>query len=97
MEAICEGLPMLVQPCFADQTVTARYVTHQWGIGLEVGEVLERVAVAKAITGLMAGEEGLQAPRERACLLKMQASQCVAEEGSASLAIDKLVEYILAL
>ncbi|KAL6638982.1 hypothetical protein ACP70R_022712 [Stipagrostis hirtigluma subsp. patula] len=97
METICEGVPMLTQPCFADQTVSARYVTHKWGTGLEVGDVLERGAVAKAIGRLMAGEQGPQTPRERALLLKNQASQCVADGGSASLAIDNLVEYMLAL
>uniref|UniRef100_J3MJP2 UDP-glycosyltransferases domain-containing protein n=1 Tax=Oryza brachyantha TaxID=4533 RepID=J3MJP2_ORYBR len=36
------------KPCFADQTVNARYVTHQWGVGLELGEVFDRARAAEA-------------------------------------------------
>lgn len=97
VEAISEGVPMLVQPCFAEQIVNARYVTHQWGIGYEVGKPLERTAMAKAARKLMAGELGPQGPRERARLLKAQAKQCVAEGGGISLALDGLVDYICSL
>jgi UDP-glucosyltransferase BX8/BX9 len=97
VEAISEGVPMLVQPCFAEQIVNARYVTHQWGIGYEVGKPLERTAMAKAARKLMAGELGPQGPRERARLLKAQAKQCVAERGGISLALDGLVDYICSL
>ncbi|OEL31370.1 UDP-glucose iridoid glucosyltransferase [Dichanthelium oligosanthes] len=97
MEGICEGVPMLVQPCFADQTVNARYVTHRWGTGLEIGKVFERTAMARTIRMLMAREQGPQAPKERAHLLKMEASRCVGAGGAASLALDDLVEYMLGL
>jgi UDP:flavonoid glycosyltransferase YjiC (YdhE family) len=90
LESICEGVPMLVQPCFADQMVTARYVTHEWGVGLEVGEVLERGTVAKAVTEVMAGEDGAQM-RERAHRLQMQAS------AATSSAMDSLIRFILSL
>jgi hypothetical protein len=66
VEAISEGVPMLVQPCFAEQIVNARYVTHQWGVGFEVGKPLERTAMARMIRRLMARELGPhQGPRER--------------------------------
>lgn len=93
LESICEGVTMLAQPCFADQTVNARYLTHQWGIGIELGNVIERARVAKTVTMLMAaGKEG-DLVRERARQLKLQADQCVAT----SLAIDNLVNYMLSL
>jgi hypothetical protein len=97
MEAVCEGVPMLVHPWLADQTGSARCVTRRWGIGLEAGRVVERTAMARAIRRLMVGEHGPQAPRERARLLRMQARECVAEGGPASLAMDGLVEFILGL
>uniref|UniRef100_A0A0D9WX90 Glycosyltransferase n=1 Tax=Leersia perrieri TaxID=77586 RepID=A0A0D9WX90_9ORYZ len=58
LESICEGVPMLAQPCLGDQTVSARYITHQWGVALELGEVFDRVRVAEAARKLMVGEEG---------------------------------------
>jgi UDP-glucosyltransferase BX8/BX9 len=58
LESLCEGVPMIAQPCFADQMVNARYVTHQWGVGLEVGGVVERGNVAEAVRKVMAAEDG---------------------------------------
>ena len=92
LESICEGVPMLAQPCFADQTVNARYLTHQWGVGLELGDVIERTRVAKTVRAMMAGKEGDRV-RERARELKLQANQCVAS----SLATDSLAQYMLSL
>ncbi|KAF0900075.1 hypothetical protein E2562_026811 [Oryza meyeriana var. granulata] len=92
LESVCEGVPMLAQPCFADQTVNARYVTHQWGVGLELGEVFDRARVAEAVRRLMVGEE-CAAMRESARRLKIQAKQCV----SATVAMDNLVKYICSL
>jgi hypothetical protein len=98
LEAVGEGVPMLVQPCFGDQTVNARYVARRWGTGLDVvGRVFERTALARSIRRLMAREMRPQAPRVRARFLMLQARQCVAEGGPASLALDGLVEYMLGL
>ena len=90
LESICEGVPMLVQPCFADQMANARYVTHRWGVGMEVGEVVERGRVAEAVARLMVGEDGARM-RERARHLQMQAS------AAASSAMDSLVQYMVSL
>lgn len=90
LESVCEGVPMLVQPCFADQMVNPRYVTHEWGVGLEVGEEIERGRVAMAVTKLMAGEDAAQM-RGRAYHLKILAS------AATSLSIDSLIHYISSL
>jgi UDP:flavonoid glycosyltransferase YjiC (YdhE family) len=92
LESICEGVPMLAQPCFADQTVNARYLTHQWGVGLELGDVIDRAGVAKTVRMLMAGRKW-DLMRKRARQLKLQADQCV----DTSLATDNLAQYILSL
>ncbi|XP_040381811.1 DIMBOA UDP-glucosyltransferase BX8-like [Oryza brachyantha] len=94
LESICEGVPMLVQPCFGDQTVNARYVTQQWGVGLELGEVFDRARVAEAVRKLMVGEEGA-AVRERARDLKAKARQSVEDDGASAAAIDRLVRYMV--
>ncbi|CAL5066266.1 unnamed protein product [Urochloa decumbens] len=90
LESVCEGVPMLVQPCFGDQMVNARYVTHEWGVGMEVGEVIQRERVAVAVKKVMVGEDGAQM-RERARRLQMQASDAT------SSAMDGLVQYIMSL
>ncbi|KAJ4970180.1 hypothetical protein NE237_003279 [Protea cynaroides] len=35
------GLPMLCRPCFGDQRVNARYVSHVWTVGLQLENKLE--------------------------------------------------------
>uniref|UniRef100_A0A0E0E9I7 Glycosyltransferase n=1 Tax=Oryza meridionalis TaxID=40149 RepID=A0A0E0E9I7_9ORYZ len=94
LESICEGVPMLAQPCFGDQTVNARYVTHQWGVGLELGEVFDRDRVAEAVRKLMVGEEGA-AMRDKARGLKAKASKSVEDDGASNAAIDRLVRYMV--
>uniref|UniRef100_I1Q9D5 UDP-glycosyltransferases domain-containing protein n=1 Tax=Oryza glaberrima TaxID=4538 RepID=I1Q9D5_ORYGL len=81
------------KPCFGDQTVNARYVTHQWGVGLELGEVFDRDRVAEAVRKLMVGEEGA-AMRDKARGLKAKASKSVEDDGASNAAIDRLVRYI---
>lgn len=34
LESISKGVPLLCMPCFADQKVNARYVSHEWRIGV---------------------------------------------------------------
>uniref|UniRef100_A0A0D9WXM0 2,4-dihydroxy-7-methoxy-2H-1,4-benzoxazin-3(4H)-one 2-D-glucosyltransferase n=1 Tax=Leersia perrieri TaxID=77586 RepID=A0A0D9WXM0_9ORYZ len=92
LEGICEGVPMLAQPCFSDQTVNTRYVTHQWGVGMELVKVFDRVRVGEAVRELMVGEEGDRV-RDNARRLRIQANQCVAS----TRAIDDLVEFVRSL
>ncbi|KAF0909006.1 hypothetical protein E2562_030546 [Oryza meyeriana var. granulata] len=94
LESICEGVPMIVQPCFGDQKVNARYVTHQWGVGQELGEVFDRDCVTEAVRRLMVGEEGA-AIREKARRLKAKARQSVEDNGASTVAIDRLVQYMV--
>ncbi|EAZ39253.1 hypothetical protein OsJ_23677 [Oryza sativa Japonica Group] len=82
------------KPCFGDQTVNARYVTHQWGVGLELGEVFDRDRVAEAVRKLMVGEEGA-AMRDKARGLKAKASKSVEDDGASNAAIDRLVRYMV--
>ncbi|CAD6220532.1 unnamed protein product [Miscanthus lutarioriparius] len=91
LESVCEGVPMLVQPCFADQMVNARYVTHEWGVGMEVGEEIEKGRVAKAVTKLMVGEDAAQVRGRAHHRLQKQAS------AATSLSIASLVHYISSL
>ncbi|KAF3454615.1 hypothetical protein FNV43_RR05063 [Rhamnella rubrinervis] len=36
LESISEGVPMICKPCFGDQKVNARYVIHEWRVGIEL-------------------------------------------------------------
>nr|POE84329.1 udp-glucose iridoid glucosyltransferase [Quercus suber] len=94
LESICEGIPMICKPCFGDQRVNARYVSHIWRVGLELENELDRGEIEKAIRRLMAGKEG-EAMREKAKNLKEKVELCLKEGGSSNNSLNKLVEMIM--
>jgi UDP:flavonoid glycosyltransferase YjiC (YdhE family) len=94
IESICEGIPMICRPCFGDQTVNARYVSHVWRLGLELEGDLERGEIERAIRKVMAEEEG-EAMRERAKNLKENIELCTKEGGSSYNSLKRLVEMIM--
>ncbi|KAL0369999.1 UNVERIFIED_CONTAM: UDP-glucose iridoid glucosyltransferase [Sesamum angustifolium] len=52
LESMCEGVPLICRPCFADQLVNARYMTHVWRVGLEL-EDFKQISIEKGIKTLM--------------------------------------------
>lgn len=49
LESICEGVPMICMPCFTDQMVNARYVTHVWRVGVQLENGLEIAQIQRDI------------------------------------------------
>eukprot|EP00268_Persea_americana_P062572 TRINITY_DN80328_c0_g1_i1.p1 TRINITY_DN80328_c0_g1~~TRINITY_DN80328_c0_g1_i1.p1 ORF type:complete len:457 (-),score=75.74 TRINITY_DN80328_c0_g1_i1:61-1431(-) len=93
MESVGEGVPMLCWPCFWDQKVNARYVTHVWEVGVELDSVLERGEVERAIKLLMVDEEGAEI-RKKAKELKESTELAGREGGSSFTALYSLIELI---
>ncbi|KAL0285861.1 UNVERIFIED_CONTAM: UDP-glucose iridoid glucosyltransferase [Sesamum calycinum] len=52
LESMCEGVPLICRPCFADQLVNARYLTYVWRVGIELQNARERT-IEEAIRTLM--------------------------------------------
>lgn len=94
IESICEGVPMLCYPCFGDQMANARYVSHVWGIGIMLGDKLERVEIEKAIRKLMTESENGEI-MIRIEDLKEKADCCIQEGGSTFKSLQYFVDYIL--
>lgn len=93
LESICEGVPMICTPCFTDQLVNARYVSHVWNVGLHMENVLSREKIEMAIKRLMEDREG-GAVRDRALHYKEKANLCLKPGGSSNNSLNKLVNYI---
>ncbi|CAJ1862767.1 unnamed protein product [Sphenostylis stenocarpa] len=96
LESICEGVPMICMPCFADQKVNAKYASSLWKVGVQLQNKLERGDVEKAIKKLMVGDEANQI-RENALNLKEKAIACLKEDGSSYCFLDSLVSDILSV
>ncbi|CAD6226230.1 unnamed protein product [Miscanthus lutarioriparius] len=94
LESICEGVPMICRPQFADQMINMRYVQDVWKIGFELDGDLERGKIERAVTKLLCMEEGRHM-RQRAKDLRNKAIKCIKEEGTSKSAIELLVNHIM--
>ncbi|KHN17866.1 UDP-glycosyltransferase 76F1 [Glycine soja] len=96
LESICEGVPMICMPCFADQKVNAKYASSVWRVGVQLQNKLDRGEVEKTIKTLMVGDEGNEI-RENALNLKEKVNVSLKQGGSSYCFLDRLVSDILSL
>ncbi|GAB2288485.1 hypothetical protein Dimus_022814, partial [Dionaea muscipula] len=96
LESICEGVPMICLPNFADQMINARYVSDVWKVGIQLESGLERGVIERALKKLMVDEEG-QVMRDRVEKLKQKASLCLKEGGSSYKAFQTLTNFVLSI
>ncbi|KAF7026266.1 hypothetical protein CFC21_038379 [Triticum aestivum] len=96
LESICEGVPMICRPHFADQLINARYVEEVWKVGFELVGKLERGNIERGIRKLLREEEGGEM-RRRANDLKDKAIHCIKKGGSSQTMVDLLVNCIMSL
>ena len=93
MESMSEGVPMICKPCFGDQRVNARYVSHAWKIGLQLENMFERGEIERAVKSLMVDKEG-EEMRQRAKNLKEMVELCI-RGGSSYNSLNQLIELII--
>ncbi|MCD7467059.1 hypothetical protein HAX54_004252 [Datura stramonium] len=97
LESILEGVPMICRPCFGDQNVNARYLTHVWKVGLELGtDDLTRGVVERAIRKLMVEEEGEEL-RLRIHDMKQKLQMSFRDGGSSRNSLKSLTEFMSSL
>lgn len=94
LESISEGVPMICKPMFGDQRVNARYVSHEWKIGIQLQNMFERGEIQRAIKRLMVDKEG-EEMRQRAKDLKEMVADCIREGGSSYNSLNQLIELII--
>ncbi|KAK6145294.1 hypothetical protein DH2020_022114 [Rehmannia glutinosa] len=95
LESLCEGVPMICRPSFADQMVNARYLTHVWKVGLELENVDEK-SVERGIRTVMVGEQGMEM-RRRAVEMKQEVERSLIRGGSSYDSLNRLVDFIHSL
>jgi hypothetical protein len=96
LESVCEGVPMICMPSFADQKINAKYASDVWKVGLQLENKLERGEIENVIRKLMLGDEANEI-RENVKNLKEKANVCLKEGGSSYCFLDSLVSEILSL
>ncbi|XP_052201393.1 7-deoxyloganetin glucosyltransferase-like [Diospyros lotus] len=93
VESISAGMPMICWPCHCDQPINCRYSCRKWGIGMEMGNGIERDAVEKLVREVMERGEKL---KQRAVEWKKLAEEATSgNSGSSSMNLKKLVEALL--
>ncbi|PON56517.1 UDP-glucuronosyl/UDP-glucosyltransferase [Parasponia andersonii] len=81
LESVCEGVPMICMPCFSDQKLNARYVSHVLKVGVQLENgILERGEIERSIRKLMKEKEGEEI-RCRVSKLKEKAIDCLKQDG----------------
>nr|U3UA11.1 RecName: Full=UDP-glucose iridoid glucosyltransferase; AltName: Full=UDP-glucose glucosyltransferase 7; Short=CrUGT7; AltName: Full=UDP-glycosyltransferase 76A2 [Catharanthus roseus]BAO01108.1 UDP-glucose iridoid glucosyltransferase [Catharanthus roseus] len=94
LESICEAVPMICRPCFSDQIVNSRYITHVWKVGLELEQPSDRRVVEKTIRRLMVADSEEKEMRQRMLDLKTQIESSVQKGGSSYNSLNDLVKFI---
>ncbi|WOG87434.1 hypothetical protein DCAR_0206659 [Daucus carota subsp. sativus] len=94
LESISAGVPMICWPCFSDQKVNSRYLSHVWKVGLELDHKLERGVIKESMQRLMAGKEGEEI-RVRANDMQHKMKMSVSEGGLSYASLSDLVDFIL--
>ncbi|XP_027099057.1 UDP-glucose iridoid glucosyltransferase-like [Coffea arabica] len=93
IESICEGVPMICRPHFADQLSNARYLTSEWKVGLEIENVLDRGSIEISIRRLMVDAEGKEM-RQIMSVMKDKLEAGLQKGGSSYESLNDLTEFI---
>ncbi|TYG73158.1 hypothetical protein ES288_D04G078300v1 [Gossypium darwinii] len=92
LESVVEGVPMICWSYFADQQLNSRFVSKEWGLGLDMKDLCDREVVEKMVNGLMV--EKREEFVKSAAKMANYAKQCVTVGGSSYCNLDRLVEDI---
>lgn len=93
-ESLCNGVPMLCWPFFADQQINCRYACDEWGVGLEICSDVKREEVGILVRELLEGERGVKMKR-RALEWKEKVAEAIGFGGSSYLNLSTLVKEVL--
>ncbi|CAI9109487.1 OLC1v1009312C1 [Oldenlandia corymbosa var. corymbosa] len=95
LESLSAGVPLICWPVFADQQTNCFYCCSSLGVGVEIGNNVDRVEVEQIVRELMEGDERSEL-RKRTLEWKDKAKEAIRPcVGSSYLNLDKLIEEVL--
>ncbi|XP_050102391.1 7-deoxyloganetin glucosyltransferase-like [Malus sylvestris] len=93
LESICEGVPLICWPFFAEQQTNCFYLCNKWGFGMEIDTQVERDKVEKLVRELMEGDKGKEM-RENSTEWKKKAEAATTHGGSSYTNFDVLIKQL---
>ncbi|TQE11467.1 hypothetical protein C1H46_002842 [Malus baccata] len=93
LESICEGVPLICWPFFAEQQTNCFYLCNKWGFGMEIDTQVERDKVEKLVRELMEGDKGKEM-REKSKEWKKKAEAATTLGGSSITNFDVLIKQL---
>ncbi|XWS29540.1 hypothetical protein CRYUN_Cryun24cG0037800 [Craigia yunnanensis] len=94
LEAVCEGVPLICWPFFADQQTNCRYACITWGIGMEINPDVKRDDVKTLVKEMMEGEKGKRM-RQKSLEWKKKAEAANSIGGTSLCNFDRMVKDAL--
>ncbi|GAU37806.1 hypothetical protein TSUD_276230 [Trifolium subterraneum] len=93
IESICDRVPMLCWPFFADQPTNCRYICNKWEIEMEIDTNVKREEVEMLFDELMVGEKG-KMMRQKVMELKKKAKENTSPGGCSYMNLDKVIKEV---
>ncbi|XVF01553.1 hypothetical protein REPUB_Repub04eG0099000 [Reevesia pubescens] len=93
LESMCEGVPLICWPFFADQQMNCLYSCKKWSIGMEIESDVTRETVEALVRELMEGVKG-QHLRQKAVDWKKKAELATSPDGSSYSNFHKIVRQL---
>ncbi|XP_021273737.1 7-deoxyloganetin glucosyltransferase-like [Herrania umbratica] len=94
LEAICDGVPLICWPFFAEQQTNCRYACTTWGIGMEINPNVMRDDVEALVKEMMEGDKGKRS-RQKAAEWKKKAEAANSIGGSSLGNFDRMIKKAL--
>ncbi|ESW05976.1 hypothetical protein PHAVU_010G009000 [Phaseolus vulgaris] len=95
LECIGEGVPMLCVLFMVDQTINSRCVSEQWGIGVGIDGIFDRLIIEKMVKDVL--ENRIEGLRNSADQIAKQARDSIKQTGSSSRNIESMIKDILSM
>jgi len=95
LEAVCEGVPMLAWPLYAEQKLNKVVLVEEMKVGLGVqgnkDGLVSSTELGSRVKELMDSDKGKEI-RQKIFKMKISASEAMGEGGSSIIALNRLVE-----
>ncbi|XP_061345944.1 7-deoxyloganetin glucosyltransferase-like [Gastrolobium bilobum] len=96
IESLCNGVPVICWPFFAEQPTNCRFCCKEWGIGLQIGsDDVKRDRVESLVRELMEGQQGKVLTKKALEWKKLAEDAAIHKDGSSFLNFDNMVRQVL--